>query len=121
MWVNAALVVAFLCELAMLAGLAIIGADRGGAVGSGTVGSGTVGSIGLAIALPLAVFVLWGLLLAPKASRRLPRVPRLAVKLVLFTGTGLGLVAVGYPVLGLALALTAAVSVTVANARSQLV
>lgn len=109
--VTPLLVLVFVCELAMLAGLAVIGA---------ALGTGWAASIGLAVALPVAAAALWTCYLAPSAARRLRRMPRLALKLVLFVGAGVSLAAVGYPVAGLTFALSSAVSVIAANARSDL-
>src|SRR5690242_20555912 len=53
--------VVFLLELLLLAVLAIAGAR---------LGNDTVTSILLAVGLPLAAALVWGLLLAPRAARR---------------------------------------------------
>ena len=55
--------VAFALELAMLAAFATWGY---------WVGEGVLIKWGLAIGLPLVAIVLWGLLFAPKAAKRLP-------------------------------------------------
>lgn len=109
--VTALLVLVFVCELGMLGGLAVIGA---------ALGSGVLASIGLAVALPVLAGTIWSLFLAPKASRRLPRVPRLALKLILFVGTGIGVAAVGFPIAGIGFAVVAAAIVIAANVTSDL-
>ena len=55
--------VAFALELAMLAAFATWGYR---------VGEGTLNRWGLAVGLPLIAILLWGLLFAPKAAKRLP-------------------------------------------------
>lgn len=109
--VTTLLVLVFACELGMLGGLAVIGA---------ALGSGVVASIGLAIALPVLAGTIWALFLAPTASRRLPRVPRLAAKLVLFVGTGIGLAVIGFPIAGITFVVVSAVIVIAAYAQSDL-
>jgi hypothetical protein len=66
----------FLAELVMLGVLAVAGARLGGT---------TVVEVLLAIALPLAVAAVWGVLLAPNAARRLGYPIRMVVKVDLFT------------------------------------
>jgi hypothetical protein len=80
------LTVRFASELAMLGALAVVGARAADGVGWAVV---------LGIAAPLAAAVVWGLLVAPKARRRLPDPGRLAVEFVLFAVTTAGLAAVG--------------------------
>jgi len=94
--------VVFLAELCLLAILAWAGAR---------LGTGAWAVV-LAIALPLVAAVLWGLLLAPRAARRLRHPARLIVKLVLLavaagalTVSGEVLWAIGF------LVLTAAVTI----------
>ena len=77
--------VVFLAELCLLAVLAWAGAR---------LGSGAW-AVGLAVALPLVAAVLWGLLLAPRAARRLRHPTRLILMLVL-----LGLAAVALAMSG---------------------
>jgi hypothetical protein len=64
----------FLTELLLLAVLAVAGAR---------LGDGIVASILLAVGLPVAAAVLWGLLLAPRAAHRLRHPGRLMVKVAL--------------------------------------
>ena len=71
--VDALNAVVFLAELCLLSVLAWAGAR---------LGTGAWAVV-LAIALPLAVAVLWGLLLAPRAARRLRHPARLIVKFIL--------------------------------------
>ena len=71
--VDALDAVVFLAELCLLAVLAWAGAR---------LGTGAWAVV-LAIALPLVAAVLWGLLLAPRAARRLRHPARLIMKLVL--------------------------------------
>lgn len=109
--VTPLLAAVFFCELAMLAGLAFVGA---------TLVSGAAASIALAVTLPLVVALLWGMLLAPRASRRLPDIPRVVLKVVLFFGTGVALAAVGYLIAGIALAVIAGVCVVAGEVRAGL-
>ncbi len=87
--------VVFLSELAMLAGLAIIGATMGGKVASTALG----------IALPLLVAVAWGVLLAPTSVVGLADAVQIGGKVGLLAGTAVGLVAIGHLVPGLTLGL----------------
>lgn len=75
----------FLLELAALGGLAYWGAHTG---------SGAV-KVVLAIAAPLLAAIVWGLFAAPKASRRLPRAPRVAVEAAVFGAAAAGLAVTG--------------------------
>lgn len=80
-----ALTVRFLLELALLAGVAAVawqvvpGWWRWPAM----------------ILVPIAVAVLWGLLLSPKAAVELPGPAKLVIEAALFLGTGVSLFAVG--------------------------
>ena len=67
-------VAVFLDEFALLAAFAVAGAR---------LVEGTAASMALGVALPLATAVAWGLLLAPRARRRLDYPSRLAAKLAL--------------------------------------
>lgn len=71
-------VLAFLAEVALLAAIAVAGSR---------LGTGWV-SVGLAVLLPAATAVLWGVLLAPRASHRMPYPVRLFVKLGLVVVAG---------------------------------
>jgi Protein of unknown function (DUF2568) len=69
---------AFFAEVLMLIALVYVGVATPASV---------VGRVVLAIALPLAVTVVWGRWLAPRAARRLPPRPGLALKIALFAVT----------------------------------
>jgi hypothetical protein len=101
------LTVRFLLELGALAGFAVGGA----AVGSG------VTSVLLAVLLPLAAAVMWGVWAAPKAPRRLRPTRRLGVEVVMFGGGALALVLAGHAVAGVAFALVAAVDTALIHAQ----
>jgi hypothetical protein len=79
-------VAVFLDELVLLAVLAVAGARLAG---------GTLASIALAVALPLAAAVAWGLLLAPASRRRLAHPARLLAKLALVAAGAALLAAAG--------------------------
>jgi hypothetical protein len=81
-------VVAFVVELALFCGV--------GAIAYEAVGGGLTGWLAAAGAT-VAVLVVWGLLIAPKAKRRLATGPRLVVTAALCVGTASGLVATGHP------------------------
>lgn len=89
------LLVRFLTELAMLAGLAVAGARLGGGVALGIV---------FAVLLPVVAAVVWGMFIGPKAGRRLPEPTRFVVEFVLFAVTGLVLALTGWVVVGVAVA-----------------
>lgn len=82
----------FLTELALLAGVAWLGA---------LLGHGGWPSVVLAILAVGIVVVLWGRLIAPRANRRLSDPARLIVEIVLFAGTAAGLAALGHPIVAL--------------------
>ena len=85
----AALAVRFGLELALLTGAGALGWRLGERLGWG-------GWAWLLVVLaPLAVALLWGRLLSPKATVALPAAVRLAVETLLFVGVGAGLVATG--------------------------
>jgi hypothetical protein len=92
---GAVLLVRFLSELGMLAGLAVAGAHLGG---------GVVLNIVLAVLLPLGAAALWGMFVAPRAGRRLPEPGRFVLEFVLFAVTGVVLWLVGLPVWGVVVA-----------------
>jgi Kef-type K+ transport system membrane component KefB len=99
--VGATGVVAFLCELALLALVAVVGWRLGGASGPG----GVALSLVLAVALPALVVVVWGRWFAPTATRRLPQPWRLDGQIALFVGAGLAAAGVGLVWWGVGLAL----------------
>jgi hypothetical protein len=104
----AVLVVRFLVELTMLAGLAVAGA--------GLV-EGAAGWA-LAIALPLVAVLVWWAFVAPKAWRPVPLAVRVAIELALFGATTALLVAVDRAGWGIAFAAVAVVT-SVANAATR--
>jgi hypothetical protein len=71
----------FVLEIAALVAFAYWGAS---------IGSG-VGAVGLAIAAPLVVAILWGRFAAPKATRRLPLRLRAPFELAVFALAALAL------------------------------
>lgn len=88
----------FLIELAMLAGLAVAGA---------TAGLAPAWRIVLAVTGPLLVIVIWGLVMAPRARRRLADPGRLVAEIVLFLVTAAALALVGQVLWAVAFALVA--------------
>lgn len=50
------------------------------------------------IGAPIAVAILWGLLLSPKAPLALPEAVKLVIEAVLFIGVGACLFLIGYPI-----------------------
>lgn len=97
----------FLTELLLLAGLAVAGAR---------LGDGLAFSIINAVLLPLAAAAVWGLFIAPKASRRLPEPARYLVEFVLFAGAGVALGLSGWLVAGIALAVVGIAFATLTRA-----
>lgn len=85
--VGVLLGVRFLTELALVAGIAWLGV---------ILGKGGVPSMVMAVVGIAAIGVLWGLLLAPRATRRLRDPVRLIVEIVLFGGTAAGLIVTGH-------------------------
>lgn len=96
---------AFLLELAMLAGLAWWGSQ---AVG------GLAGRIALAVLTPALAVVIWGLFAAPRARIQLPGAGVLAVKAVVLGGAAVAVYAAGWHAAAIAFAVVAAVNTTVA-------
>jgi hypothetical protein len=93
----AVLGIRFLSELALLAVLAIVGANAG---------LGTAADLALAVLAPVAAAVIWGIGIAPRARRRWPDPWRFCVEVVLFLAAAAGLAAEG----GLAWAIVFAVA-----------
>ena len=62
----------------------------------------------LAVLLPGTVILVWGLLVAPRASRRLPVRPRFVLQAVLFGLGALALAVAGLPVLAVVFAVVIA-------------
>jgi hypothetical protein len=75
-------IVAFVSELALLVATAVLGWSIGQGIDSTAVG------LVAATVLPLATATAWGLWLAPRARNRLPDMPRLLSKCVLFAVVG---------------------------------
>jgi hypothetical protein len=84
---------AFFAEVLMLVALVYVGVALPTAV---------VARVVLAILLPLGVAAIWGRWLAPRATRRLPIWPGLALKVALFAATAVLLGLAGQIVLALA-------------------
>ena len=83
---------AFLLELAMLAGLAWWGAS---------LNASLVTRVLLAVAAPLAAAVAWGLFAAPRARFRMSVAGVLVVKAAVFVVTALAVSAAGLPILAI--------------------
>ncbi len=81
-------VVAFAVELALFGGV--------GAIAYELVGGGLAGWL-VAAAAAAGTVAFWGLLMAPRAKRRLATSPRLVVSAALCIGTAYGLVQTGHP------------------------
>ncbi|HSJ50348.1 MAG TPA: YrdB family protein [Actinomycetota bacterium] len=104
----ATLAVRFLCELAMLAGLAYWGFQRG---------EGALGWV-LGIGAPLIAAAMWGLFVSPKAVVPVPGQTRVMIEFFLFGFVALALANAGVPALGVALGL-AGIGTSVLNAAQQ--
>jgi Protein of unknown function (DUF2568) len=89
----------FAMELVTLAVLAWTGASAGG---------GPAVRVILAIGLPVVLIVIWGLVMAPTARRRLRDPARLVAELVLFLGSAAGLAVVGHVIPAVIYAVVAA-------------
>jgi Protein of unknown function (DUF2568) len=102
------LTVRFLCELAMLGGLAYWGSQVGEGAGAWALGVGT----------PVLAAMIWGVFLSPKASVPVPTAVRVTLELVLFGIAAIGLAAAGQPVLAVVLAV-AAFATSLLNAEQE--
>ena len=91
------LVIRFLTELALLAGVAVAGARLGGTV---------LFSVLFGVLAPALVATIWGLVIAPRARRRLVEPARFLLQFVLFASAGTALAASGLLVTGIVLAVT---------------
>jgi len=91
----------FVLELCMLAALAAWGAQAGGS---------TAGDVLLAVVAPLVAAGLWGAFAAPRARRRLPRGPRVALELGIFAVAAVALAAAGAATLAVVFAALAAIN-----------
>ena len=85
-------------ELALIVVLAIVGASAS---------SGLTARIALAVLLPLAAAVIWGMGIAPRARRRWPDPWRIGVEIVLFLAAAAGLAAEGSVVVAIVFAVIA--------------
>jgi len=96
---------AFGVEVVMLVAFAAWGAS---------LGHGAVTKWLAAVAVPLAVAIVWGLLLAPKARVRLPMAGVVTIKAVLFVGASVAIDVSGRPVFAVAFAAVALINTAVA-------
>jgi hypothetical protein len=64
----------------------------------------------LGILLGIAVIAVWGVLVAPKAKRRLPDPPRFVLELVIFGAATAAFLSVGQTLVGIVFAVAAVVS-----------
>ncbi len=99
------LAVAFLLEIAMLVAFAVWGFGLDAPLPVRLLAG---------LGVPLAAVALWGAVLAPRSSRRLPMPWIVLVKAALLGAAALALVAATHPVLGFLLASTAAASLGLA-------
>lgn len=95
------LVFRFILELVVLVALFLWGVS---------VSDQLVVQVVLAVGVPVLVVVIWGLFVAPRASRRLPDPQRLAVEVVIFGAGVLAFLAAGQALLAVLLAAAAALS-----------
>jgi hypothetical protein len=98
---------AFLLELAMLAGLTWWGATQDGSV---------ISRVLLAVAAPLAAAIVWGLFAAPRARFRMPVAGVLVVKAVVFVVTALAVYAAGLHLVAMVVGATALLNAGIAAA-----
>jgi len=104
-------VLAFACEVALVALLAVAGWRLGSATGAAALG------VALAAVLPAAAVVAWGRWLAPRAARRLAQPWRLDGQVALFVAGGLVVAASGLVWWGVGLALVGTTSFALARGR----
>ena len=97
------LAVRFLCELGLLAALAVWGFHTG---------TGVAAKVALGVGAPLLAAVIWGLWVAPASRRRLTDPTRLVVEVVLFAAGVAALAAAGYPLVAVGFAIVVAVNIT---------
>jgi hypothetical protein len=95
------LAIRFLLELAGVAAIGFVGA---------TVPASVLLRVGLGIGLPVALIVVWGLVVAPKADNPLPQRQRQIIGSVLLVGVGVALALAGHPEWGIGLAGTVIVN-----------
>lgn len=94
----------FFVELGMLASFFLFGMSRQLAMPYKVL---------LAIAIPIAVAVLWGMFFAPKASIHLAQPWNAMGEYLLFMLAGVALIASGRPSLGIGFTITAVISETI--------
>ena len=107
---SANLVVRFLCELAALAALAVWGAQAS---------DDPAVQVLLGIAVPMIMIAVWGMWVAPKASRRVPDPWRAGIEVLVFGAAVAGLVDAGHAGFGIALGVLAAVMQVRADASQR--
>jgi hypothetical protein len=95
----------FLAELGMYAGYSVLG---------WSLAQGVLGVV-LTVALPVAVAVVWGLFLAPKAMRPMSTAPAVVLRLALLLGGALGAWAASFWWQGLVVAVLAVVGTLLAG------
>jgi hypothetical protein len=93
----------FLLELAALASVGWWGWHVGGS---------TPGRLALAVVLPVAVAIVWGLFIAPKARFHVSKPVWYGLQVVIFGAAALALASVWTPVAGVALALIVVANTT---------
>jgi len=91
-------VLAFLCELAMIALLAAAG---------WRLGTSVTTSVALAVGLPVVAVAIWARWMAPASAHRLRRGPRVVAQTALFVAVGGVCVVAGLVVWGVAFAVAA--------------
>lgn len=114
--VGPAGVLAFLCELALLALLAVVGWRLGAGADISAPLRMTL-SVVLAVVLPGLVVVVWGRWLAPRSAHRLSQPWRLDVQVALFVAAGLAIAGVGLVWWGVGLALVGTTAFALARDR----
>jgi len=98
---SANLVARFLCELAALASLAVWGAQAS---------DDPALAVLLGISAPLLVACVWGMWVAPRASRRAPDPARAGIEVLVFGAAVAGLVDAGHAGFAIALGVLAAIT-----------
>lgn len=91
-------VLAFVCELAMIALLAVAG---------WRLGSSTLASIALAVGFCVVAIGIWARWMAPASAHRLRRGPRVAAQTALFVAVGAVCISAGLTAWGIAFAIVA--------------
>jgi hypothetical protein len=104
------LAVRLLCELGLLAALALWGVHAG---------SGLPAELILGVGAPLLAVVVWGLFVAPASRRRLADPMRLVVEVVLFTAGAVALGAAGWLQAAVIFAVVVAGNIILDRALSQ--